>query len=220
MKEIAGALSKAQAEFKPAPFDVVNPFFKSKYASLTSIVATIRPHLAANGLSYTQSIIKNEHGFWLATTLWHVSGESIMGFTPMLITKNDMQGVGAALTYGKRLGLAALLGIVTDEDDDGNATQRHAGGFHATNPGGDEPSGFYQEDSFGHFNPPAPVLSNYIIPFGKFKNKRLLDVSKGEIRHYLEWLGEQKAKENPKKEPTPQYLDFIMMTNQYLEADE
>ena len=38
--------------------------------------------------------------------------------------KNDPQGFGSALTYARRYSLSALVGIVTEEDDDGVAASK------------------------------------------------------------------------------------------------
>lgn len=119
MKAIYEALVKAQAGFKSATFDSANPHFKSKYASLTSVMNAVRASLNANGLAITQNVDQGN----VITTLVHISGESISNSVPLIVGKNDMQGMGSALTYGRRYGLSALLGIVTDEDDDGNGSQ-------------------------------------------------------------------------------------------------
>ena len=59
------------------------------------------------------------------TVLAHESGEWISGELLLPLTKADAQGVGSAITYGRRYGLAAIVGIVADEDDDGNAASRN-----------------------------------------------------------------------------------------------
>lgn len=118
MKEISAALAKAQPEFKTAAFDKVNPHFKSPYASLTSVMAAVKEALSKNGLAISQSIIESA----VITKLIHSSGECIETSVPLLVSKNDMQGLGSAITYGRRYGISALLGIVTDDDDDGNAS--------------------------------------------------------------------------------------------------
>ena len=38
-----------------------------------------------------------------------------------MLSKRDPQGLGSALTYSKRQALMAVVGVVADEDDDGNA---------------------------------------------------------------------------------------------------
>lgn len=122
IKELAAALAIAQGDFGIAEFDKVNPHFKSKYASLTSVMNAVRGPLQKNGLSVVQTLSEGEKGMTLETTLLHSSGEWISGTTPVLLSKDDMQGLGSAITYAKRYAVSAMLGVVSDEDDDGNAT--------------------------------------------------------------------------------------------------
>jgi hypothetical protein len=39
---------------------------------------------------------------------------------PLLLTKEDPQGQGSAITYARRYALCAVLNLVGDDDDDGN----------------------------------------------------------------------------------------------------
>lgn len=127
IKELAAALAAAQGEFGIAEFDRVNPHFKSKYASLTSVMNTVRSPLQKNGLSVVQTLSENEKGMALETTLLHSSGEWLSGSTPIMLSKEDMQGLGSAITYAKRYAISAMLGVVSDEDDDGNAATAQDG---------------------------------------------------------------------------------------------
>ena len=54
ISELATALSKAQSQMGAAIKDSENPFFKSKYADLTSVIAAVRKPFADNGLSFVQ----------------------------------------------------------------------------------------------------------------------------------------------------------------------
>lgn len=121
MKELATAMAKAQAEIKAALKDSKNPHFKSSYADLTSVWDACRNALTKNGLSVIQ--IPNFEGeeVWLETRLLHASGESISGRYPLRPQQQTPQGYGSALTYARRYSLAAMVGVVADEDDDGNA---------------------------------------------------------------------------------------------------
>lgn len=55
----------------------------------------------------------------------------------MPLPKNDPQGYGSAMTYARRYGLSALIGIVTESDDDGEMASHHEqtqnGGFTSRN---------------------------------------------------------------------------------------
>jgi hypothetical protein len=124
--ELTKALVKVQSSIKPAIKDANNPFFKSSYADLNSVWDSCRDLLAANGLAVIQTTAPVEHAVIVETTLAHTSGEWISGELMLPLTKQDAQGVGSAITYGRRYGLAAIVGIVADVDDDGNAASRPA----------------------------------------------------------------------------------------------
>lgn len=124
--KLAEALSKAQGQIKGAVKDSSNPAFKgSRYADLASVWEACRKPLADNGLSvvqFTQVRRATEDGHTvttLVTRLQHSSGESVEGETPLLMGKQDMQALGSAITYARRYGLAAIVGVAP-EDDDGN----------------------------------------------------------------------------------------------------
>jgi hypothetical protein len=118
--QLALALSKAQGQMKFAAKDANNPFFKSKYADLASVIEAIKVPLSANGIAFVQATDFEDSAVIVETILLHESGEWISGKLRMQPTKNDPQGVGSAVTYAKRYGLQALAGVPSD-DDDGNA---------------------------------------------------------------------------------------------------
>ena len=119
---LAAALAKAQGAMKGAIKDSANPFFKSKYADLASVVEAIRAAFSANGLSYIQTVEPSEKDeVRVETTLLHASGEWIScGVLSLPVSKVDAQGYGSALTYARRYSLSAAVGVAP-EDDDGNA---------------------------------------------------------------------------------------------------
>src|SRR4051794_39738370 len=120
--ELAKALGKFQAEVEHVTKDSTNPFFKSKYASLENVISTVRPHLAKHGLSFAQ--FPDEDG--LTTTLMHSSGNWIAAHAKLVIKDMTPQGHGSAITYLRRYALSAVLGIATEEDDDGNEASKPA----------------------------------------------------------------------------------------------
>ena len=120
ISKLAMALAKAQAKIKGAVKDSENPFFKSKYADLESVWGAIREPFTSNGLSVTQlTNSETTDGVVIETVLMHESGEWISSHLLMKPVKNDPQGVGSAITYGRRYGLQAIAGVCP-EDDDGN----------------------------------------------------------------------------------------------------
>jgi len=119
--KLAEALSLVQGEVRPVVFDSSNPFFKSKYASLSALVSQAAPVLSKHGLAVTQIL---EDGHAVITVLMHKSGEWISSKLIIKPVKDDPQGVGSAITYSRRYSYAAILGLVSDEDDDGNAASK------------------------------------------------------------------------------------------------
>ena len=128
--ELAKALSAFQGELTSVKKDAVNPFFKSRYATLDTIWDTIRKPLAKHGLAVTQTLdwdggLNEVHSVnLLETMLTHTSGEYISGTQLLNPVKDDPQGMGAAITYARRYSLSAILGIVSDEDDDANSASK------------------------------------------------------------------------------------------------
>lgn len=125
-KELATALSKAQSKVKVADKSSVNPHFKSKYADLEEVWLSCRSALTSEGLSVVQGMTNSPTGWVLTTRLMHVSGEFIESETPLLLpTSPNMQHLGAATTYAKRISLMAIVGISVGEvDDDGEENRK------------------------------------------------------------------------------------------------
>jgi len=124
INELAAALSKAQGEMQAAIKDKINPFFKSSYADLGSVWDAARPVLSKYGLCVMQTteLAPDRNQVIMVTTLAHTSGQWIKSYLPLNPAKNDSQGVGAAITYLRRYSLSALVGVVCDDDDDGETS--------------------------------------------------------------------------------------------------
>jgi hypothetical protein len=120
IKNLAEALCLAQSEMGGASKDSKNPFFKSSYADLGSVVAAIKEPFANNGLSYTQFPIEEGGRIGVETMLMHKSGEWLSNSFTVAASKQDAQGAGSALTYTRRYALQSIAGIPS-EDDDGNS---------------------------------------------------------------------------------------------------
>jgi hypothetical protein len=120
IKHIAAALNKAQAEMSGAKKGANNPFFKSKYADMNSVVDAVRIPFCNNGLSYSQFPIMQDNKVGVETILMHESGEWMSDILVLPMVKQDPQAAGSAITYAKRYALQSIAGIPS-EDDDGNA---------------------------------------------------------------------------------------------------
>lgn len=128
INELAEALAKAQGEMEFAKKGSQNPFFKSHYADLASVVQAIKEPLSRNSLAYTQIITSNGTGTYVRTILMHKSGQTLESVMLAKPSKDDMQGLGSAITYARRYALQAICGLSADDDDGENAVGRSAGG--------------------------------------------------------------------------------------------
>lgn len=128
--ETTGALAKALAAFQaemptvPKSQTADTGKFRYTYASLADVSEAAMPLLAKHGLAFATVPEVAEQGRVLRGVLLHSSGEQLTGVLP--ISGTDMQSIGSALTYGRRYLMGCLTGIVTDDDDDGQAATRHA----------------------------------------------------------------------------------------------
>jgi hypothetical protein len=124
INELAAALSKAQGEMQAAIKDKINPFYKSSYADLGSVWDAARPVLSKYGLCVMQTteLLSDRNQIVMVTTLAHTSGQWVKSYLPLNPSKNDSQGIGAAITYLRRYSLSAIVGVVCDDDDDGETS--------------------------------------------------------------------------------------------------
>jgi len=121
MKEtLIESLVKAQSEMTHAAFDQTNPHFKSKFASLKSVIDAIKPALNSNGIFFMQVSHPLDHGVGIETIFCKADEKLSTGVVMVPVDKANAQGLGSALTYAKRYSLAMACGIAADVDDDGN----------------------------------------------------------------------------------------------------
>lgn len=130
--KIFGALAKAQGSIGNAEKSASNPAFaKDKsdpgrpYATLADCWNACRAALSANDLALAQPPCVDGHEAIVITVLGHASGQW-MRCALALPTDAKAQSVGSAITYARRYGLCALVGIAPDADDDGDAATRGA----------------------------------------------------------------------------------------------
>jgi hypothetical protein len=124
INELASALCAAQSQMGGAVKDSANPFFKSSYADLTSVIKAIKQPFADNGLSYTQFPVNDENGMGVCTRLMHISGQWLEMEYTLPTVKKDPQAAGSAITYARRYALQSIAGIPTAEDDAESAMLR------------------------------------------------------------------------------------------------
>lgn len=120
-KPFIEALCKLQSQLEGAKRDSNNPHFKSTYADLESCWTAIRKPMAENGFALFQATASaGPNQVSVVTRLMHVSGAWMSFETTLPVSKADAQGYGSAITYARRYGLMAAVGL-TPTDDDGNA---------------------------------------------------------------------------------------------------
>lgn len=126
--ELFAAIARAQSEFPAIPKNQEvevkkdgRSLYKFKYADLTQIIDSTRPCLTKNGISFTQSMVRDDLlGMGFVTRLMHSSGQWCeTGFVPAVLSeRSGMKDVAGVTTYGKRLSLSQALGVSADEDID------------------------------------------------------------------------------------------------------
>jgi hypothetical protein len=117
------ALHAVQAELPTLQKDAINPHFGNSYITLKELMSKLLPILNGHGLVVLQLPTVVSPGVpGLRTVITHAkSGQTLSEAMPLVLGKQDPQGQGSALTYARRYSLMSILGLVADEDDDGNA---------------------------------------------------------------------------------------------------
>jgi hypothetical protein len=126
--ELIAALAKAQGVFttvKPDREQQITSTVKRKYATLDAYWTAARKGLSDNGLAVVQSVeelASDRHELVIRSDLLHPSGQYCTSRLRMPVMKQDPQGLGSTITYGKRYLFGAQLGLtMAEEDDDGDA---------------------------------------------------------------------------------------------------
>ncbi len=109
VKKEIGAISK----------DSTNPFFKSKYFDINSLLKHVEPLLQKNGLLLLQPIIKGEV---FSEIIDIESGESVTS-SIQLPQIDDPQKIGSCVSYYRRYTLQSLISLQSEDDDANSASQ-------------------------------------------------------------------------------------------------
>lgn len=121
LDQILPALLAAKQQIEAVTKGASNPHFKSKFADLNSILEEVEPKLAAYGMFLLQPVSRDAQGDYVETVVIHAgSGQFVSSEMRLILSKNDMQGLGSGVSYARRYSLQSLLGLKA-EDDDGNA---------------------------------------------------------------------------------------------------
>ncbi len=210
MKLISAALLECQKTIANAPKDETNPHFRNKYATLESVLESVKPIANKNKLVIVQSCGKDSEGHFLKTTLIHESGELIDSQVYLVLDKQNMQGLGSAITYARRYSLAGLFAI-GQADDDGNAASQPT---------------FQNHTNFMIENRPIPnapyspdVGGNHVIGFGKkYLGKKVCELDQADCWSYIKFLKDSAAKKRIQVDD--QVLDLERAATAYFGAPE
>jgi hypothetical protein len=209
--KLSTALSAFQAVVENPPNTAENPFFKSHYAPLNDILKRYRPELAKQGLSIIQSASGDGETVAISTRLMHNSGEWIE--TEPLVLRPDKltpQGAGSAITYGRRYAISAVLGISSEDDDDGNIAEAKEKGA-AKKPA--KPKGTREKllakvwitakEAFADYDDEEikRILHEYIADEFELESSKDLDIR--QLETTLEWLEDWKQPPGPSEASDP-----------------
>ncbi len=122
LKDLATALSKAQGQMTGAEAKEEGGW--GKYADLKAVIKALSKPFLDNGLCFVQGAEFNEGHLSIKTRIMHSSGQWIESETILPPTKNDVHGYASAITYGKRYGLQALVGLPSVDDDGTEAVKQ------------------------------------------------------------------------------------------------
>ena len=130
--ELFGALAVAQGAMAHAEKSRINPAFKqgdskgTPYATLADCISACRAPLSAANLAVMQPVKVGPGGVTVSSILGHSSGQWLRMDIAIPLGQVDAQKIGSAITYGRRYGLCALVGIAPDDDDDGGEATKAA----------------------------------------------------------------------------------------------
>lgn len=121
--KLAAAIASAQAEMSPAKKNATNPHFRSTYADLASLHDASRAALGKHGLAVVQLPGRRDDGTTTVTTLiMHASGEFVGDEAGVKLATETAQAAGSVVSYLRRYGYAAVLGLSAEDDDGADAS--------------------------------------------------------------------------------------------------
>lgn len=115
--QLLESLAKMQGSLDNAKKESENPFYKSKYADLSTCLVTAKKVMAENGLSVSQHCTFDGTNVHCVSVLGHSSGQMMVSTLVIPVTKKDPQGIGMAITYARRYALSSIIGLAQADDD-------------------------------------------------------------------------------------------------------
>jgi len=117
ISKIAKALLEAQKKMGSANLGSSNPYFKSKYASIGSVLEAVKEPLNSSGIVILQPVVSINNDEYVKTILLHESGQFVSSAMKLILGKKDMQNELSAVTYGRRGTLQALVALPAEDKD-------------------------------------------------------------------------------------------------------
>ena len=125
LSHFAPSMVQVQMKLRPVIKRSENPHFKSTFANLAAILEEALPILGDHGFALMQFPTTDDRGnLALMSMLIHESGQYVAATMPLMVVKQDPQGEGSAISYGRRYAACAILGIRTADDDGNEASGR------------------------------------------------------------------------------------------------
>jgi len=113
MNSVYPKLAKVKAELNPIKKTETNPFLKSKYFDINSLLEQIEPIIQKHGLILAQPIQAGK----VVTFLIDPETGDDLGSEMELPQISDPQKLGSAITYYRRYTLQSLLALQALDDD-------------------------------------------------------------------------------------------------------
>ena len=198
------AFRAAQKDFTPLKRSGKNEYFHTNYSTLNDVMESVLPALDKHGFVLFQSVeVSAATGNpLLKTVLRHTpSGTEEDSTYPLYMKETTPQGLGGSITYAKRYAITTLLGLLADEDDDGNRASLGKKKEEITKK---------VTQAFS----PAPQKgggSSYVVKFGKFKGQSLESIDPAELANYMQFLTGKGDLNGPAEE-------FVNAASDYLES--
>jgi len=195
--KIIPALLKAQTEMKDAEKAGRNPVFKSTYPKLENVWDACKDPLHKNGLVLVQSPQSGPNDtYGVETTIFHSSGQWVRDTLLLKPSKNDPQGAGSAITYSRRYSLAAMVGVMQEDDDANQASvKQQSGTLEFQNPGGSSPQPQKRAQVSKNEVKADSNPGDYVIKFGKYVNAKISEIAPEVLKSYVIYLLDVSAKD-------------------------
>lgn len=117
------AAAPALTRDKSATVTTQKGSYSYRYSSLDTVMDAVGPLLTEHKLVWSTQPSHDGPLPTLRYELMHAeTGEVKAGEMLLLLAKDDPQGQGSAITYARRYALVAVLNLVADDDDDGQAS--------------------------------------------------------------------------------------------------